>query len=322
MKNTESLATFPRQIVVDTSHDGQRLDNFLLTRLKGLPRFRVYRIIRRGEVRINSRRARPDTRLAVGDKVRIPPVRLGPEKCRPILSESLRNVLERAILYEDEYLLVLDKPAGLAVHGGTGLVFGIIEAYRAMRPQIPFLELVHRLDRETSGLLLLAKSRPMLLELHQLLREGGLHKEYLTLLCGSWQDGEQVVDVPLERQGSRYGRHTVRATTAVGKIAISQFIPVQFYGGHTLMRVIIGTGRTHQIRVHAASIGYPVVGDRKYGNFNLNRQACARGLKRQFLHAHTLRFVLPSTRRKYHFQAPLPVELQGFLDQFDDKYLR
>lgn len=303
-----------RFVQIDAGHAGQRLDNFLLGELKGVNRSLVYRIVRKGEVRVNRGRAKPTYRLAVGDEVRIPPLSLElPRDAPPAVPVALAESLEAAVLYEDMELLVMNKPAGLAVHGGSGQRFGLIETLRELRAHTPFLELAHRLDRETSGVLVLAKSRRMLTQLHALLRTGGMRKEYLALLHGCWQGGARTIDAPLARSGRRGNERLVQVSDADGSAAVSRFQPLRRFAEQTLVSVDIDTGRTHQIRVHAASLGYPVMGDRRYGNFAANRTARELGLERQFLHAARLQFQLPESGRRYRFEAPLPQDLQAYL---------
>ncbi|OBS10907.1 hypothetical protein Thpro_020623 [Acidihalobacter prosperus] len=306
-----------RQLVIDERHAGQRLDNFLLRELKGVSRSLIYRIVRRGEVRVNGGRVKPMHRLEQGDTVRVPPVSVQPSiGAAEDVPEALLARIEAAIMHEDNDLIALDKPAGLAVHGGSGLRFGLIEALRAARPHAPFLELAHRLDRETSGLLLIAKSRECLTRLHTLLRGDGMDKRYLALVHGAWQGGARQVDLPLIREGERGGRRNVSVDDH-GIEAHSEFKPMRRLPEHTLMEVRIGTGRTHQIRVHAAHIGHPVVGDARYGDFGADRGNRALGLRRQFLHAAELRFQMPVTGRRYHFKSDLPPDLQGCLDSLE-----
>lgn len=304
---------------VEPDQAGQRLDNFLLGRLKGVPKSHVYRLLRKGEVRVNKGRARPDYRLSAGDQVRIPPVRRSipadGRESRP-LPDDLARTLERAILLEDDNVLVLDKPPGLAVHGGSNVRVGLIEAMRRIRPAAPFLELAHRLDRETSGCLVLAKRREALLAFHAALKAGGVDKHYLTLLAGVWEGGPRRVSESLTREGPR-----TRVRNAVvdegGRSAESFFYPRRHFTDCTLMGVEIGTGRTHQIRVHAAHEGFPVAGDSRYGDFDFNRRMKRLGLKRQFLHAESLRFHLPGRDRPYHVQAPLPADLESVLERLE-----
>jgi 23S rRNA pseudouridine955/2504/2580 synthase len=310
----------PREIYTSVQHlevaaeeAGQRLDNYLHRRLGGVPRSRIYRVIRKGEVRVNGRRAGPETRLQPRDRIRIPPVRVLPagEPARP--GTALTRQTAEAIVYEDERLLVLDKPAGVAVHGGSGVSFGVIEALRALRPG-ETLELVHRLDRDTSGCLLVARHAGTLRTLHALLREGGVEKRYLTLVRGRWELGAKRIDVPLRTDTRVGGERTVRAA-ASGKPSLSEFRPVQFFGRiATLMEVRLRTGRTHQIRVHAQHAGHPVAGDEKYGDAAFNRELGARGLTRMFLHAHSLSFNWPQGG-EFSVNTPLPAELSGLLEE-------
>jgi len=292
---------------------GQRIDNFLLSHLKGAPRSLVYRILRRGEVRVNRGRVKPDYRLSVGDQLRIPPLRLAAERVPGSPGPRLLAALRDRIIYEDANLLVLNKPSGLAVHGGSGLSFGAIEALRALRPQARYLELVHRLDRDTSGCLMVAKRRSTLRVLHELLRAGGVDKRYLTLLRGTWGPEVRQVDVALRKNVLRSGERLVNVSEE-GKAALSLFHPRTIYGETaTLVEVGLVTGRTHQIRVHAAHIGHPVAGDDKYGDGAFNRSMQDYGLRRLFLHAYRLELDLPSTGH-LKVTAPLDDDLQAVLD--------
>lgn len=298
---------------VSPSEAGQRIDNFLLRHFKSVPRSRVYRLLRRGEVRVNGRRIGAEYRIEEGDEVRLPPVRIAtdPPFLKP--SSSLKSLIEGAIIHEDRHLLVLDKPSGIAVHGGSGRSFGVIEALRAARPE-ETLELVHRLDRDTSGCLAVARDRPTLVALHALIREGGMHKTYLALVAGSWQLGVKRIDAPLATDERRHGERHVRVAAA-GKGSVSLFRPVQFFGSlATLMEVDIPTGRTHQIRVHAAHAGHPLLGDDKYGDRERNAEFAAYGLKRIFLHAQSLAFDWPGSGIPFHVSAPLPEELGRVID--------
>lgn len=303
-----------RQLEVSADDVGQRLDNFLLRHFKSVPRSRVYRLLRRGEVRVNGRRAKPDYRLVAGDKLRLPPVRIGGDRPPLRVSQSLIARMQAAIIHEDADLLVINKPAGMAVHGGSGLDFGVIEALRAARPD-ETLELAHRLDRDTSGCLLVARRRSSLRTLHALLREGAVDKRYLTLLAGHWQLGRKRIDVPLKTRQLQGGERVVKAQ-AGGKTSASQFRPIEFYGKRaTLMEVEIETGRTHQIRVHAAYAGHPVAGDDKYGDRELNAALRKVGLGRMFLHAHTVSFTWPETGREFSVSVPLDEDLKAVLDR-------
>ena len=294
---------------------GQRIDNFLLRTLKGVPRGLIYRLLRKGQVRVNSGRVKPDYRLRAGDRVRIPPVRTG-EGARPA-PQGPGQRLEGRILFEDDRLLILDKPAGMAVHGGSGLSWGVIEALRAARPEARFLELVHRLDRDTSGCLMLAKRRSALRAMHELLRSGQVDKRYLALLRGPWTGGERWVEAPLEKFVLRGGERQVRVSEA-GKPARTLFRPLDDHGRAVLVEVVLDTGRTHQIRVHAAHIGYPLAGDEKYGDPDFNRAMRALGLRRLFLHAHSLAFAHPATGEPVHVSAPLDDDLKTVLARLEN----
>jgi 23S rRNA pseudouridine955/2504/2580 synthase len=296
--------------------DGQRLDNFLIRILKGVPRTHVYRLLRKGEVRVNSKRAKPDQRVAAGDRVRIPPVRR-PEPGAGTTrspSRSLQDLLTAAILYEDNDLLVLNKPAGIAVHGGSGTSHGVIEALRAARPDAKELDLVHRLDRDTSGCLIVAKRRSALRDLHAQLREGTTEKLYLTLVCGTWNLGQKRIELPLATDERRGGERHV-AVRGHGQVAVSTFRPVQFFGNvASLMEVAIDTGKTHQIRVHAAYAGHPVAGDDKYGDREHNAAMRKYGLNRMFLHAASIGVNRPGSKEPLQVSAPLGDDLRAVLD--------
>ncbi len=310
---------------VDEGSDGQRLDNFLLRELKGVPKTHVYRIIRSGEVRVNKGRAAADTRLAAGDQVRVPPVRVaaaGPD------AASAAPPREFPVLFEDEHLLVIDKPAGVAVHGGSGVSFGVIEQLRRARPEAKFLELVHRLDRETSGLLLLAKRRSALTKLQDQFRQRETGKTYVALVSGAWPASKKVIDVALHKYLDAAGERRVRAVAAdhaEGQRSISLVRVVQAWPavmpGFSLLDVTIKTGRTHQIRVHLANEGHPIVGDDKYGEFTLNKALAAGRLvescrfDRMFLHARRLAFDHPASGERIELSAPLPAECETLLAQ-------
>jgi 23S rRNA pseudouridine955/2504/2580 synthase len=296
---------------------GQRLDNFLVRVLKGVPRTHVYRLLRKGEVRVNSKRAKPDQRVAAGDRIRLPPVRR-PEPAaeatvRPP-SPSLQKLITGAIIYEDDDLLVLNKPAGVAVHGGSGMAHGVIEVLRAARPEASELDLVHRLDRETSGCLIVAKRRAALRDLHAQLREGLAEKRYLALVCGKWNLGQKRIELPLATGERRGGERHVAVRTH-GQMAVSTFRPIQFFGNvASLVEVEIGTGKTHQIRVHAAYAGHPVAGDDKYGDRERNQVLKGYGLSRMFLHAASIGISRPGTHEPLHVSALLSAELHAVLD--------
>jgi 23S rRNA pseudouridine955/2504/2580 synthase len=305
-----------RTITADEA--GQRIDNFLMRHFKSVPRSRVYRLLRKGEVRVNRKRVDAEYKIAEGDEVRLPPVRIdaGDETGRAAPgrpSTSLLELIEGAVIFQDKHVLVLDKPAGVAVHGGSGMSFGVIEALRVSRPR-ENLELVHRLDRDTSGCLLIARDRPTLTSLHALIRNGGMHKTYLALVSGNWQLGTKRIDAPLATDNRQHGERHVRVAAA-GKDSVSVFKPVQFFGSlATLMEVDIPTGRTHQIRVHAGFAGHPLLGDDKYGDRERNAELKGHGLKRTFLHAQSVAFEWPGSGMPFHVSAPLPAELAAVLD--------
>ena len=293
---------------------GQRIDNYLLKILKGVPKSHVYRILRSGEVRVNSGRVGPDYRLQPGDELRIPPVRVAARPLR--VAPPAYAKLEQAILFEDEQLLALNKPSGLAVHGGSGVNFGVVEQLRAQRSQSRFLELVHRLDRDTSGVLLLAKKRSALTALHADLRAGRVKKYYLALVKGKWRNPKQSVRLNLHKYVLASGERRV-AVDAAGQAAHTVFELKQTWREFSLLRAELKTGRTHQIRVHLAHLGYPIVGDDKYGDFEFNRRLARAGLKRMFLHASSVSFKHPATGALLTLEAPLPDMLQRFLRSLD-----
>jgi 23S rRNA pseudouridine955/2504/2580 synthase len=303
-----------RRVTVDESGEGQRLDNFLLRLLKGVPKTHVYRVIRSGEVRVNKGRASADTRLAIGDEVRVPPVRVAE---RPADAAAAVPPREFPLLFEDEHLLAIDKPAGVAVHGGSGVSFGVIEQLRRARPEAKFLELVHRLDKETSGVLLLAKKRPALTALQDQFRARDTGKTYAALVLGHWPASLKVIDVALHKTLDAAGERHVRAVAADhadGRRSITLVKVAQAFEAFTLLDVTLKTGRTHQIRVHLAHSGHPIVGDPKYGDFELNKQfARGEGLAglrfgRMFLHARRLSFDHPASGERLTLEAPLPPE--------------
>ena len=295
---------------IDEESVGQRIDNYLLKILKGVPKSHVYRILRSGEIRVNRGRAKPDYRLKAGDELRLPPVRIAAtaQRAKPPVSAAL----ERAVLFEDEFLLALDKPAGLAVHGGSGVSFGVIEQLRGQRPQARFLELVHRLDRDTSGVLLLAKKRSALTALHADLRAGNVKKYYLALVKGRWRNAKQNVRLNLHKYLLASGERRV-AVNAAGQESHTVFELEQSWREFSLLRAELKTGRTHQIRVHLAHLGFPVAGDAKYGDFDLNKALARTSLKRMFLHASRIEFRHPATQTMLTLEAPLPGDLREFL---------
>ena len=310
---TPEIRTSVQHFEVTEDEAGQRLDNYVQKHLRDVPRTRVYRIIRKGEVRVNGKRAGPETRVSVGDKVRIPPVRMLPAADPAKPPSDMVTRMREAIVHEDERLLVIDKPAGVAVHGGSGVSFGVIEALRAGRPE-EYFELAHRLDRDTSGILIVARKGAALRTLHELLREEGFEKRYLALVKGPWDLGEKRIDAPLRTDTRVGGERTVKVA-AGGKPSVSIFRPVQFFGRTaTLMEVILETGRTHQIRVHAQHAGHPVAGDEKYGDADFNGVMRELGLRRMFLHASSVSFQWPEGG-EFSINTPLPAELGAVLDK-------
>lgn len=301
-----------RWVEVTDGQVGQRVDNFLMTRLKGVPRDLIYRIVRKGEVRVNKKRVKADTRLALGDMVRIPPLKLAPREAVREVSDNLRNLLAGNVLLEGRDWLVINKPSGLAVHGGSGVKIGLIEALRQVREDLDFLELVHRLDRDTSGCLLLAKSRPALLALNASLKQHQMGKQYLALVAGRWPVRRDFVSVRLERFEAGNGERRVRVDPA-GKVARTLFQVRETFARTTLVSAEPVTGRTHQIRVHAAHAGHPLLGDDKYGSREGDRLAVGLGLTRLFLHAASLSFPEPTSGRPVQIRAPLPNELEAVL---------
>lgn len=293
---------------VGAEHAGRRLDNFLGSVLEGAPRAFVYRVIRSGEVRVNGKRARPDQRLLAGDRVRIPPFAAAESRPRG-LPDALLARVERHILHEDEDMIVVDKPAGLAVHGGSGIDYGLVDVLRALRPDAGKIDLVHRLDRDTSGCLLAARNPVVLRELHRQMREGGMRKEYVALLAGSLPDQPIDCHAPLAMVPDRHGeKHAV--VDSAGLPARTEFRARRRYADATLAAIRLDTGRTHQIRAHAAWLGHAVAGDSRYGDPAFTRQMRAAGLRRLFLHAERLSFRLG---RNYEFVAPLPADLEQVL---------
>lgn len=290
---------------------GQRIDNFLLRLAKGVPKSHVYRILRSGEVRVNKGRVGAEYRLALGDLVRLPPLRTAVPEAKAAVPAR-----DFGVAFEDEAIAVLDKPAGVAVHGGSGVSFGVIEQLRRARPQAKFLELAHRLDRETSGLLVVAKKRAALVRLHDMFRDGQIAKRYLALVKGRWRNVLQHVRLPLHKYVGADGERRV-SVSPEGKDAHSIVRLVARWENFSLVEVELKTGRTHQIRVHLAHLGFPLAGDDKYGDFSLNRDLQKAGLKRMFLHAAKLALPHPLSGHRLELASPLPAELAGFLDRLD-----
>ncbi|MFP1907760.1 23S rRNA pseudouridine(955/2504/2580) synthase RluC [Lonsdalea quercina] len=300
-------------LTVSDEEAGQRIDNFLRTKLKGVPKSMIYRILRKGEVRINKKRVKPEYKLLDGDLIRIPPVRTS-EREEAQVSTGLAKVsaLVDCIIYEDDYLLVLNKPSGTAVHGGSGLSFGVIEGLRALRPEARFLELVHRLDRDTSGVLLVAKKRSTLRALHEQLRSKGMQKDYLALVRGQWQSHCKVVQAPLLKNILQSGERIVRVNSE-GKPSETRFKVEERFEHATLVKASPVTGRTHQIRVHTLHAGHPIAFDDRYGDRDFDGQLAGTGLKRLFLHAQALKFEHPNTGETLRVEAPLDGELRRCL---------
>lgn len=301
---------------IDEASAGQRIDNFLIRIAKGVPKSHLYRILRSGEVRVNKGRVDATYRLQIGDVLRIPPLRLAASANQEALGQRAVPTAVLPVLFEDAHLLVIDKPAGIAVHGGSGVSFGVIEALRHLRPDAKFLELVHRLDRETSGLLLLAKKRSALVHLHEQIRLGSIEKRYLACVKGAWRTQRQHLKFPLFKYTTADGERRVRVQED-GLLSHTIVTKVEGLGDYTLLDAELRTGRTHQIRVHLAHSGFPIVGDDKYGDFALNK-ALARagsrpGIKRMFLHAHRIAFKHPDSGQTLVLEAPLHGECQQFL---------
>ena len=319
-----SAVTYPavevKWLTVDEESAGQRLDNFLIRHLKGVPKTHVYRIIRSGEVRVNKGRASADTRIEMGDVVRLPPVRISDK----VAEKAARPAPGREfpLLLEDDALMAIDKPAGVAVHGGSGVSFGVIEQLRQARPLAKLLELVHRLDRETSGILLVAKKRSALKHLQDQFRERETGKTYLALVQGSWPEKLKVIDSALHKYLLPDGERRVKVTSNEdpdGMRSITLVKVAERLVGCTLLEVTIKTGRTHQIRVHLASQGHPIAGDDKYGDFEWNKSLQKQGLKRMFLHAWRLQFTHPATSKRVELKSSLPPELQLYVNHVKSK---
>jgi 23S rRNA pseudouridine955/2504/2580 synthase len=311
--NSPVLPAQVRLATIDEDEAGQRIDNYLLRELKGVPKSHIYRILRSGEVRVNSGRIDATYRLGAGDVVRIPPVRVAAKSEPARLKSQDVQSLKPWILHEDEALIILAKPAGLAVHGGSGISLGVIELLRREYSHLKFLELAHRLDRETSGILLVAKRRSALLKLHEALRVGGMEKHYLALAEGEWQGGRRSVKVALRKYLNDEGERRVSVDEADGQAAHSIFMPVTRFVGATLLDAQIKTGRTHQIRVHLAHVGHPIRGDDKYGPDGAGKRKMPAGLHRMFLHAHRLIFNHPLSDERLEIHCPLPDDLQRYL---------
>ncbi len=301
-------------LTIEAEHEGQRIDNFLKTQLKGVPKSLIYRILRKGEVRVNKKRIKPEYKLCPGDEVRVPPVRVAEKNELPSANLGSIQRLESQILFEDEAMIVLNKPSGMAVHGGSGLSFGVIEGLRALRPEARFLELVHRLDRDTSGVLLVAKKRSALRSLHEQLRVKTMRKQYLALVRGQWQSHVKVVNAPLRKNDLQSGERVVRVSSD-GKPSETRFRIARQFAEATLVECSPITGRTHQIRVHTQHAGHPIACDDKYGEAAFDEKMRSQGLKRLFLHAWKLTFTHPVDGREVLIEAPLAPELDNFLNK-------
>ncbi|HET7832464.1 MAG TPA: RluA family pseudouridine synthase [Gallionella sp.] len=297
---------------IDESGEAQRIDNFLFKQLKGVPKSHIYRILRGGEVRVNKRRVDQTYRLQVGDLLRIPPIRVAEKAEQPVHVPAV----EFPVIYEDDALLAVNKPAGVAVHGGSGVSFGVIEQLRRARPHAKFLELVHRLDRETSGVLLLAKKRSALTAMHEIMREGNSDKRYFALVLGQWKNARQHVKLPLYKFDTPQGEKRVMVRED-GQASHTIFTLQKNWPEFSLLEAQLKTGRTHQIRVHLSHLGFPIAGDDKYGDFARNKLLMKQGLKRMFLHAHSIAFNHPLTGEPLHLTAPLAPELEQFIARLD-----
>ena len=306
-------------LAVGDDGEGQRVDNYLVKLLKGVPKSHIYRILRSGEVRVNRRKVGPEARLSAGDQLRIPPIRASAPARKPG-AEVMGRVSPPPVLFEDDALIVLDKPAGLAVHGGSGIAFGVIERLRHARPNAPFLELVHRLDRDTSGVLVVAKKRSALTGLHAQLRDGAIDKRYFVLVRGKWRDALRAVELSLTSYVTGDGERRVRVDAA-GRLARTIFRRMKLWPKAdppvALLEAELETGRTHQIRVHLTHLGFPLAGDDKYGDFVWNKALARQGLKRMFLHAHRIRFAHPIDGREVSVEAPLAPDLAAFVARLD-----
>ena len=302
-----------KMLEISDDEAGQRIDNYLLTKLKGVPKSLIYRIVRKGEVRVNKGRVKPEYKLQAGDIVRVPPVRVS-EKTQAPISNKLNKVasLEKQIIFEDDCLLVLNKPSGIAVHGGSGLSFGVIEGLRALRPEARFLELVHRLDRDTSGILLVAKKRSALRNLHEQLRIKTVQKDYLALVRGQWQSHVKVIQAPLLKNELASGERIVKVSQD-GKPSETRFSIEERYPNATLIKASPVTGRTHQIRVHTLHAGHPIAMDDKYGDKDFDTEMRLLGLNRLFLHAASIRFEHPKTGETLRLNAPLDDNMKAIL---------
>jgi 23S rRNA pseudouridine955/2504/2580 synthase len=303
-------------VTIEEDYAGQRIDNFLVTKLKGLPKTRLYRLLRKGEVRVNKKRTPPSYRLQTGDIIRLPPMQLEEKPVPTTPGRRSIEMLTDRVLYEDKGLMIINKPSGIPVHGGSSVSMGVIEILRTMYPKLPHLELAHRLDADTSGCLILAKKRGILKEIHELLRQGQVHKVYLTLTKGHWSKPELKVDASLRKSYMSNGERIVKVDKE-GKESLTVFEPIQNFIGASLLEATLHTGRTHQIRVHARHRSHPIAGDEKYGDKDFNKEMRQKGLKRLFLHSHLIEFTIPSTGQQISVRAPLEPDLQNCLNNLD-----
>lgn len=304
-----------RYEVIDENSSGQKIDNFLIKVIKNVPKSHIYKLLRSGQVRVNKKRIKTDFKLSIGDKVRIPPFTSSSTQAKPIviIRPEQKLLIEDAVIYEDDVIIAIDKPSGLAVHGGSGLSFGLIELLRQSRSDAKFLELVHRIDKETSGIILIAKKRNALVNIHQQMRAKSIHKKYQVMVNGRWKKNQLIVDLDLIKTTTNDGQKKVRVSSEDSKVPGSKesrsvFFLRNSYNDFSLLDVKLITGRTHQIRVHLSHLGFPIVGDDKYGDFSLNKIQKKIGFKRMFLHAGELGFIHPSTGEKCFLKAPLPKE--------------
>ena len=324
-QNNRVSAHAAASLTIDEASDGQRIDNFLAKTLKGVPKSHIYRILRSGEVRVNKGRIDASYKLMLNDVVRVPPIRVATTE-KEITHAPATSVLEGTIIFEDDAMLVIDKPAGFAVHGGSGVSRGVIEQLRLERPKAKFLELVHRLDRETSGVLMLAKKRTALVSLHEMIRNNQTDKRYLMLVAGEWVDKKKRVTLDLQKYVLPNGERRVNVVTDKSKDKYDEaqrsetiFYLKQSFTGYSLLEAQLVTGRTHQLRVQLAHLGFPILGDDKYGDFALNKMLAKQGLKRMFLHSAVTKLQHPLSSEKMHLLAPLPAELVKFMNVLKEK---
>jgi len=318
MASTDKKSYSVQFVDISAAQAGQRIDNFLLTLQKGVPKSRIYKAIRKGEVRVNKGRIKQTYKIQAGDSIRIPPLHTSEKSKITTVSDRFRLQINDCIMLEDDALLVLNKPSGVAVHAGSNIEQGLIEALRIIRDDLPYLELVHRLDRDTSGCLLVAKSREALLNMQQQMKDHKIDKRYLTLLKGSWGSKERLIEQPLMKNSVSSGERMV-IVDPEGKYSKTVFKPIESFAQAQLTEVILYTGRTHQIRVHSLYMGHPVAGDDKYGQRNFNRDMKKFGLKRLFLHAWKLGIAHPSTGEKLALEAPLPTQLENVVNKLRDQ---